>query len=436
MFTIEKLQKKLSALTDKKKFLVAFSGGMDSHVLLHGLVCMRSNFPGIEIRAIHVHHGLSENADQWAEHCKKLCAELGLEFIVKYIDVKEKLTDNHSQEAIARELRYQEFAKILAKDECLVAAHHADDQAETLLLQLFRGSGTKGLSAMPDRRGFLHGALLRPLLEFSRNDLHQYAIQNQLKWIEDESNENIGYNRNYVRHKLMPNVKQRWPGILKTLARTAEHCAQASELLDILAEQDYLQMQGSAKYTLSVTKLQQSNSARQSNVIRYWFSKLNLPAPTSIKLQHILKDVLNCQPSAMPVVHWRGAEIRRYRDDLYAMPPLKEHDTTIILLWKNLEKSLVLPNDLGILHWQDLSLPQANNITVRFRQGGEKLTIKGQQGAHSLKKLFQEWGIPPWQRDRIPLIYKNDELIAVVATGLLSREVFPHCAKNYKINPK
>ncbi len=340
MFNLEKLRNNLQRLTQNNKLLVAYSGGMDSHVLLHSL-----KYLNYELRAVHIHHGLSKNADSWVEHCRTVCADLQIEFIVRYVKV---IPGKHSPEAIARELRYKEFAKLLDKSECLVTAHHADDQAETLLLQLFRGSGPKGLAAMPEHKGFMHGSLLRPLLEFSRADLHQYAQQNNLQWIEDESNENIGIDRNFVRHKLMPIIKEKWPGIIKTLSRSAEHCAEADELLAVLAGQDYINIKGSKPNILSIKKLLALSSARQNNVIRYWLHKLDFPTPSSIKLKHIKNDVLNCRIDANPIVNWPGAEIRRYRDDLYVMSPLK----------KSIKKSL-----------------------------GRKA-----------KKLFQEKGIPPWER--------------------------------------
>jgi tRNA(Ile)-lysidine synthase len=234
------------------------------------------------------------------------------------VNVRTKLDKKHSPEAVARDLRYQELAQLLDKDECVLTAHHADDQAETVLLQLFRGSGTKGLAAMPEHKGFMQGALIRPLLGFTRAELRQYAVQNHLNWIEDESNENIGIERNFVRHKLMPIIKDHWPGIVTTLGRVAEHCAEASELSTALAAQDYAKVLGSEPDTLSIKNLLTLSNARQANVIRYWLHKLNLPTPSSIKLKHIQTDVLYCRKEANPVVHWHGAEVRRYRDDLYA----------------------------------------------------------------------------------------------------------------------
>lgn len=222
MFNTEKLFHHIFKFTNKTKFLIAYSGGMDSHVLLHSIHDLRRQNPLLKIRAVHIHHGLNPNADYWVKHCSAICEQLNIELIVKTINVKK---NKHSLEALARELRYQEFIKIINTDECLLTAHHADDQAETLLLQLFRGGGPKGLAAMPKYKNFAQGSFLRPLLEFSRKDLYDYACKNQLNWIEDDSNENIGHDRNFVRHKLMPIITERWPGILTTLARSAEHCA-------------------------------------------------------------------------------------------------------------------------------------------------------------------------------------------------------------------
>lgn len=416
MFSTDKLFNHIFELTKKTKFLIAYSGGMDSHVLLHSMNILRQQNPALKVRAAHIHHGLNANADFWVKHCMTICQQLNIELVVRKIIVKK---NQHSLEALARELRYQEFAKIIASDECLLTAHHANDQAETVLLQLFRGGGPKGLAAMPKYKNLAQGDFLRPLLEFRRQDLHEYALKNQLYWIEDDSNANIGYDRNFIRHKLIPIIIERWPGIFKTLSRSAEHCAQANKLLSVLAYQDYLLTQGSAPDTLSIKQLLAFDTARCNNLIRYWLQKLNLPIPSSIKLQHIFTDVLHCRNDAHPIVHWQGAEIRRYRDDLYAMQPLSIIKTNIVIPW-DIKTSLELPNNLGTLtrqllknHGLDLNY-NSENITVRFRHGGHKCKVRNRAGTHSLKKLFQEQGIPPWQRNYVPLIFQDEELIGII----------------------
>lgn len=412
MFDTKKFFHNITEITDKTKFLIAYSGGMDSHILLHNMHELCRKNPHFKIRAIHIHHGLSVNANSWVKHCTATCKRLNIELIVKKITVKK---NKHSLEALARDLRYQEIAKVITADECLLTAHHADDQAETILLQLFRGCGTKGLAAMPKHKGFAQGSLVRPLLEFSREELHNYALKNKLNWIEDESNENIGHDRNFVRHKLMPIMISRWPGIKATLNRSAEHCAEADNLLNVLAQQDYAQTHGSALNTLSIKKLLNFNSARQNNLIRYWLQTLNLPTPSSIKLQHITKDVLHCRADANPIVHWHGAEVRRYRDDLYAIKPLPVSPPDIIIPW-SAKTNLKLPNNLGTLKPQllkSLGISNTKNITVRFRHEGDKCKIRNRAGTRSLKKLFQEKAIPPWQRNRTPLIFQGETLVHI-----------------------
>ena len=416
MLSIDTIISKITQLTTKNKFLIAYSGGMDSHVLLHCMHQIRCKNSQIKLRAIHIHHGLSPNADSWVTHCQSICADLNIELIVKSIDINSKPDRHkHSLEALAREARYQEFAQILAADEDLLTAHHADDQAETVLLQLFRGCGPKGLSAMPEHKTLGLGDLLRPFLDFNRSVLHTYAQQNALHWIYDESNEIISYDRNFVRHKLMPIITARWPKITATLARSASHCACTCDLLDNLAQQDYLLTQGSKINTLSVCKILTLSQPRQNNLIRYWLQKLNLSIPSSIKLQHIITNVLHARADAKPLVHWHNTEIRRYRDDLYAMRPLANTiPPNYAIPWDG-ENDLKLPNNLGVLSVKVLKniVVDNKNITVRFRGKGDRYKVQGRIGTHSLKKLLQEKGIPPWERNYVPLIFQNDKLIYI-----------------------
>lgn len=406
---ISELKTKLFSLTSQHNFLVAYSGGMDSHVLLHSLAALRLT-ENIQVRAVHVHHNLSSNADQWVTHCQKICSELGVELIVKYVNAKIKT--KHSLEAVARKLRYQAIADVLQENECLVTAQHADDQAETFLLQSLRGSGPKGLAGMPEVKKFSYSSLLRPLLSFTRKELNDYARENCLCWVEDESNENIGIERNFVRHKLLPIVTAKWPGSIATLGRAAKFCAEASELLAELAELDY-QLVGNENNTLATDKLLLLSSARQSNVLRYWMQKLDLPIPSAVKIQQIKSNVLTCARDAMPLVVWNGAEVRRYRESLYAQLPLAPHDANLEFSWDG-EDDFVLPNNLGLLQTEKLENLKGKKLIIKFRTGSESCKLKGREGTHSLKKLLQEWHVPPWLRNRVPLIYSNEKLAVIV----------------------
>ncbi|HBS51833.1 MAG TPA: tRNA lysidine(34) synthetase TilS [Coxiellaceae bacterium] len=396
-----------------KKTFIAYSGGLDSHALLHIMANLCQSKKDVKLTAIHVNHNLSPKSKQWAKHCQKVCKNLGVAYITKSIDADIK-SDIHSPEEILRKLRYEIFAKILPENGCILTAHQANDQAETLLLQLFRGAGPKGLAAMPEKIKFAQGFLARPLLNLSREEILQYAQKNKLKWVEDESNVDTKFDRNLIRHKLIPAIKKRWPGIVATLNRVASHCAEANELLEILAKKDLQDIAGKdVQNTLDIKLFKKLDFIRQKNTLRFWLHKLQLPMPSNVKLNEVIRTVINSRYDAMPVVKWFGVEIRRFRDHLYAMPPLTSHDKSVILSF--LKKTLKLPAALGTLK---VSIKPGFKLdlkktTVCFRQGGEKINLP-KRGTHDLKKLMQEWKIPVWLRDRIPLIYYDNKIIAVV----------------------
>lgn len=298
----------------------------------------------------------------------------------------------------------------------MLTAHHQDDQAETVLLQLLRGAGPKGLAAMPALKPFAQGWLGRPLLSFTRAQLTKFAEQHALQWIEDESNTNTHFTRNFLRHDIMPLLRKRWPEVSNTLARVAENCAQAQQILDDVAEQDLQTLQGSSANTLSITKLRDKDVVSQRHILRAWLNQLNFPLPSAVKLKQIQQDMLYAREDKLPHFSWRGIELRRYRDDLYAMPKLPSNVAQQDRDW-DLAQTLVLPNigTLSTTLTQSMGLRcDITKVNVRFRKGGETLRLPGRSCHHELKKLFQDWGIPPWQRQRIPLVYVEDQLAAVV----------------------
>lgn len=416
MFSSKNLYQILCKLTSQRKFLIAYSGGLDSHVLLHAMYSLRKNYPEMQLTAVHVHHGLSANANIWAKHCRQICQSLSIDCVVKKIKIEKN--SEYSLEEVARTERYQVLAELLKPDTCLLTAHTKDDQAETLLLQLFRGAGPKGLAAMPEIKSFAASQLIRPLLSFTRAELQQYAADNQLTWIEDESNDNQQFDRNYIRHELLPIMQKRWPGIMTTLARTARHCAESSALVSCLAQQDLQKMQDNVTNKLSIVELLALDLARQRNVLREWLRQLNFSIPNEAHLLQIQQEILLAKEDADPVVSWDNVEIRRYQDNLYAMSPLPLHDVSWNAKW-NMQQPLKLPGNLGSLDAkkilaQGLMLPKKSKIEVRFRQGGERCQPVGRKGSHPLKKLFQEWEVPTWERERVPLIFVNDKLAMVV----------------------
>jgi tRNA(Ile)-lysidine synthase len=397
---------------DPRRYWVAYSGGLDSHVLLHAMARLRDEH-GVMLQAAHVDHALHPDSARWAEHCQTVCADLNIP--CQTVRVHAKADAGVSPEAAARRARYQALADLMEPGDDLLTAHHQDDQAETLLLQLLRGAGPYGLAAMPPCARFAAGLHLRPLLEFSRAALRRYAEEHKLRWIEDPGNIKRDFARNYLRHDVMPLIHARWPAAAVTLARGARLQAEAAELMDALAELDLRQAQGVQKNTLSISALNTLSDTRRRNVLRQWIKGLGLPQPDSRHVQRLLQDVLSARADATPCVRWRGAEVRRYRDELYAMPPLAPHDASLIVPW-DMKQPLTLPADLGVLSCvpsAGAGIKETAGVTVRFRRGGERCTPSGRHETHVLKKLLQEAGVPPWRRERIPLIYIGGQLAAV-----------------------
>jgi tRNA(Ile)-lysidine synthase len=396
-----------------RTYWIALSGGLDSTVLLHLLVNLRTFYP-LRLRVIHVHHGLSPHADVWLQHCEAICREYAVELTNYFITVKVKTGE--SLEAIARQQRYEVFLQQMQHNDILLTGHHQEDQAETVLLQLFRGAGPKGLAAMPQFVSFQQGFHGRPFLDCSRQMIRAYAEYHQLHWVDDESNENINFTRNFMRHEVLPLLQTRWPNITETIARSANHCAETQMLLDSFLQQDLIACAGSQPKTLSVSQLLLLSDARQRQVVRLWLSQNHFSIPSTIKMQHILQDMLHSRQDKLPHVIWGDHEMRRYRDDLYILPVLQAHEASKDFPW-DLSQSLELKG-VGVLQASPVIgeglRADIGTVTVRFRRGGEEFHLPGRSHHHSLKKLFQTWGVLPWMRDRIPLVFVENQLAAVV----------------------
>lgn len=397
------------------KYYLAYSGGLDSHVLLHACVALQRHYSqGFQFEAIHIHHGLQTSADAWVVHAQQVCAALNLPLKIIYLNLQIAVGD--SLEAVARQARYQAFSSYLAADQMLLTAHHQDDQAETFLLNALRGSGGAGLAAMPSVRHLGLGKLGRPLLTFSRAQLAVYAEQHQLQYVNDPTNAETQFDRNYLRHEVVPRLQARWPAVSQTLSRAASWQAEQQQLLERLLTTRLPQFAGSQINTLSVDALKGQDALMQKALLRQWLQALGFSMPSAKKLQHILSDVLGASLDATPCVAWSGCEVRRYRNDLYALKPLSQHDAKQVLVWADLEQDLYISSlDLYLsktLLAKDLKQQASTTqvqITVRFRQGGERL-IRHKGYALELKTLFQAAGVPPWERERIPLIYLGEDL--------------------------
>jgi tRNA(Ile)-lysidine synthase len=350
-----------------------------------------------------VNHGLQADAASWASRCEQLCDQLGIPLHSFSVSVQPS---GEGVEAAARDARYNLFRSELREREVLLTAHHADDQLETLLLALVRGSGVRGLASMPFVQRLGRGFHCRPLLDVDREALHAWARAQGLQWIEDRSNQNPSFDRNYLRLAVVPALRRRWPAIAHAAARTAQHLGEATELLDELAARDLAEV--GLDRCLHVRKFERLSSARRRNVLRAWLRQHGARAPSARKLAAIEHDVLHAAFDRTPCIECDGVSIRRHRDLLYCtrpMPQIPQHDLT----W-NPQQPLHLA-ELGALV-AHMDSPRANRLwIVRFREGGEAVPV----GAHhrKLKHLLQQQNVLPWWRSAVPLVYDADELIAV-----------------------
>lgn len=410
----------LKQLPAVEQYWIALSGGLDSQVLLYAMATLRHELPGTSLHAIHIDHRIQPESAEWAASCAVVCQQLNIDYHCHAIEVLTEAGD--SLEAVARDKRYAVFASLIKSGDCLLTAHHQDDQAETLLLQLMRGAGPHGLAAMPVCTTFAGGHHARPMLDTTREELEAYATAHALTWVDDKSNADTRFDRNYMRHEIIPMLRKRWPAVSRTVSRSALLNAEAASLLDRLARDALADIAGTRTRTLSVSALKNilldNGGSECRNLLRFWLQQSGLPLPGFVHLQSIIDTVLNAKQDATPLLQWHGAEVRRYGDDLFAMRPLASHDASRRFDWdmtsdmpldggKRLTAVPVSGEGLG------LAKVKAAQVTVQFRQGGERCKPAGQAHSHTLKNLMQTWRIPPWERDRIPLIYLDGELASV-----------------------
>lgn len=407
------------SLHPHRQFLIAFSGGLDSTVLLHQMVCWRRQSPDVVLRAIHIHHGISPFADEWVTHCEQVCQQWQVPLCVKRVTL---VNEGLGTEAHARQARYQAFRDALLPGEVLVTAQHLDDQCETFLLALKRGSGPAGLSAMARVSPFADTVLIRPLLSESREALRQWAERHDLRWIEDESNQDDAYDRNFLRLQILPPLNARWPHFAQATARSAELCAEQELLLDELLGDELCSLVDEHG-ALDLPPLQGKSTVFRAAILRRWLASHGAPMPSREMLARIWQEIALAREDASPCLRIGQFELRRYQSKLWWITPLPGQADNIFP-WHDIRQPLSLPDGLGQLSLMPggkLRLPQADEtVSVRFKASGT-LHIVGRNGGRKLKKIWQELGVAPWHRDTTPLVFYGDMLVAA-AGYFITRE--------------
>ena len=397
---------------DSRKFLLAFSGGVDSIVLLDLLTNLVKESD--QLRVIHINHNLNEYSDDWAQFSSEVCVKYDLPLINASVKPKRQ---GKGLEADARALRYQSFREIIQDNEYLLTGHHQDDQMETLLYRIFRGTGIGGLRAIRRKTKFGKGFLYRPMLNVSRDKIEEYARLKNLKWICDSSNNDSSYDRNYLRKDIIPLIKKRWPSVEKKVSRLAVIAEQNQSLLNELAIEDIGKIKNYSH--LDVETLSGKSYPRIINIFRFMINKNNMGVPSMQVLNEGIKTLMHSK-SESPSMTWNDYSIRRYKHRLYFLnSSLNSPNNLLAEISWDIKKTINLGANLGsiqarFLTGDGISLDKCpKSLAIKYRKGGEEIKPSGHKITKSLKNLFQENNVLPWVRDKIPLIYVDQELISV-----------------------
>jgi tRNA(Ile)-lysidine synthase len=401
--------------------LVAYSGGMDSHVLLHATAKLRDQY-AITVSALHADHGIVPESVDWVRHCRRVCDALNIEFRTSALAL-DRCGDSNL-EARARSARYGWLSQAMLPGQILLTGHTQDDQAETVVLRLLRGSGLRGMGGIRESREFADGRLLRPLLRFDRVSLHSYARSHGLTWIEDPSNNELHFDRNIVRHRVLPVLRDRWPHAAASIARSARHLDRADTVLQKVTRADIEACTvdpGGAVLArhpvLSAQCLQSLPRARAELALRLWVGDRGYPVPGARLIDEIFRQLSRPGGALHGAVSWSGVAIRRYRGRMYldGMSAIgsgfdrQDWSGDAPLLLGALGVRLVPKRVQG----RGISMDYVDAMTVRGRCGGERCRLPQRHHRHTVKHIYQAFGVPPWERQRLPLLYRGDEVVAI-----------------------
>lgn len=426
---LTELLSQLNNLSIKPRLIVALSGGVDSVALLHLLAVLRDKHSEFTVLAHNVNHGLSENAQYWTEFCETLCKQLKVTLISSTVNIENK--PRKSLEALARDARYQCFKDRMQSGDVILTGHHQDDQLETLLLALKRGSGSTGLQGIHSTQVFFNGFLVRPLLNFSRQQIVDYALFHGLQWIEDESNLDIEFDRNFIRQKISPLLIKRWPAIAQSVSRTAQLCQEQQSLLNEVAEVDLNECAGFhySQHTLLIAKLTELSVARRNNVIRYWLKLNGLNYPSNKQLQVLWKEVALASLDKQPKLILESHSIRRYQEALYIV---NEEQIKLVeepKQWRGEPLLEFVQTKVRVDFSQvDPMIAKQYKVACYFRHHLEaNLTClpEGRNKQRSIKKLLHEYQVPPWLRDQIIFIMIDNHLVEAIGLWQCQHDNLP-----------
>ncbi len=390
-------------------------------MLMHLMHCA-SQQSDFSLLALHLDHNIDSNSEKWMEFCKDFCVSRDIPFRSERLNQFNPSTRVPEHEA--RFARYSWLSGQIADGDLLLTGHHKNDQAETLMLNLMRGSGARGLSGIQEATPFGRVILVRPLLRYTKEQILEYATNHDLSYIHDPANDDLRYDRNYLRHLVLPALQERWEAAIENICRSAKHLSDSRTLLDELAEIDVASCRaiGSAflsiGYQLKLTELRKLSRARQINLIRFWIRSHSIPEPGRQTLDNFLNTAVEGS-AEYSEMDWEGYKLYLFQKNLYLTPNITLKPLEGKVKW-NLKEPLVLERE-GIkliptpvvgkgIDVNRLSLP----VSVGFRKGGERFRMPGRQHSSKLKKLLQAHSIPPWERKMLPLIYDEEELVAVV----------------------
>ena len=423
-----RIENLLNELIKQNDHLVlGLSGGVDSVVLLSVLASLSLKLK-FSLAAFHVNHGISPNANKWEKFCLSLCSSHGIPIKIAKLTVSN--LSGTSLEANARDARYQRFKKL--KADYVILAQHLDDQSETILLQMLRGAGMKGLAAMPLIRNqileigdqALHSGpqILRPLLEISRSEIEDYARKYKLSWITDESNNNVSFDRNFLRHKIFPLLEKKFPSYRATFLRTSRHIAEASHLLDDLAKFDSERCSVSSR--LQIEKLQELSFSRAKNLLRYDLAQRGVTLPSAVKLEDMLRQFLSSRSDTKLHITFGDTEIRSFKGNIYVRRISTFPNKEWRFLWKGEKKLAITEKGDSVIFMhkkgKGINLQKLNEgpVIIRFRLGGERMRPDCNRPRRSLKNLFQEASFPQWERESLPLLFSGEHLVWVPGIGV------------------